>query len=236
MKLKPGSFLYKRLDRTVFTGLPMTLFVVVFLILLATLIGITDSVVNSYAIVKVDNTFTHYLFIHRTTPLIRFFYTVTHFADQATIAVLLLASLAYFYFKKELAYLYALILTFIGTEGSAYLVKILINRDRPGPDIAYYLETSKSFPSGHSTIAIAFYGFLTYYILHHLSGRIKKSFFVFIGVLLILLIGFSRLYLGVHYLSDVLGGFLVGGIWLVVGITFRERHFYLSSLKKGKNP
>jgi undecaprenyl-diphosphatase len=140
------------------------------------------------------------------------------------------------FFKKELAYLYSLILIFIGTEVSVYLIKVFINRGRPIADIAYYIEKSGSFPSGHSAIAIAFFGFMTYYLIHHISGRNMRPAIIFIGTLLIVSIGFSRLYLGVHFLSDVLGGFIIGGLWLIVGITFRERHFYNASLKKGKNP
>jgi undecaprenyl-diphosphatase len=111
----------------------------------------------------------------------------------------------------------------------------LINRARPGADIAYYLENSQSFPSGHSAIAMAFFGFITYYFIYHVTGKDKKTLVLLFGALLIALVGFSRLYLGVHFLSDVIGGFLIGGLWLIVSITFRERHFYLSSLKKGKS-
>ncbi len=230
------NFVHKRLEKKVFTGLPLTIFVIVFLILLATFVGITGSIVNSTPIVQIDYTFTNYLFHYRTVPLAKTFYLITHFADQITIIILLIASLVYLYFKKELAYLYALILTFIGTEGSVFLIKIFINRARPGADIAYYLEGSKSFPSGHSTIAMAFFGFITYYLIHHLKTRSKRSLIIFLGALIIGLVGFSRLYLGVHYLSDVLGGFLLGALWLVAGITFRERHFYISSINKEKTP
>ena len=231
MSIQLQPFLKKRFEPNVFTGLPLTIFIIVFLIILATFIGLTDSIVNSQPIVTFDNNFAQTLYHLRTPTGIKVFYTITNFADQITIAILLAISLVYLYFKKEMAYLYALVITFIGAEGSAFLIKILINRARPGADIAYYLETSKSFPSGHSTVAMAFFGFVTYYIIHHSSGRSKKSLFILLGSILIGLIGFSRLYLGEHYLSDVLGGFLVGGLWLIVGITFRERHFYVSSLK-----
>lgn len=235
MNFKFKPFLKKRLEKKVFTGLPLTIFIIVFLILFATFIGLTNAIVNSAPIVNLDNNLANALYHLRTPQGVKVFYTITNFADQITIAILLVASLIYLFFKKELAYLYALIITFIGAEGSAFLIKILINRARPGADLAYYLETSKSFPSGHSTVAMAFFGFVTYYIIYHVNGRGKKSLFILLGAILIGLIGFSRLYLVEHYLSDVLGGFLIGGLWLVVGITFRERHFYLSSLKKGKN-
>jgi undecaprenyl-diphosphatase len=235
MKFKLKPFLKKRLEPEVFTGLPLTIFIIVFLILLATFIGLTNAIVNSAPIVTLDNNLANALYHLRTPQGVKVFYTITNFADQITIAILLVLSLIYLFFKKELAYLYALIITFIGAEGSAFLIKILINRPRPGANLAYYLETSKSFPSGHSTVAMAFFGFVTYYIIHHVNGKGKKYLFILLGAILIGLIGFSRLYLVEHYLSDVLGGFLIGGLWLVVGITFRERHFYMSSLKKGKN-
>ena len=232
MSFEWKPFIKKRLKRKVFTGLPLTVFVIVFLILLGTFVGITDSIVNSAPIVKLDDSFAHFLYQLRTPFLAQVFYVITDFADQITITILGAISLAYLYFKKELAYFYALIIIFLGTEASVFIIKILINRGRPIADIAYYLETSGSFPSGHSAIAMAFFGFVTYYIVHHITGGNKKSIITLIGALLILLIGFSRLYLGVHFLSDVIGGFLMGGLWLVAGITFRERHFYTTSLKK----
>lgn len=235
MSFKWRPFLKNRLERKVFTGLPLTIFVIVFLILLGTFLGITDSIVNSNAIVTIDNNFANFLYLGRTPFMAKVFYIITNFANPITIAIPLGISLVYLYFKKEFAYLYAFLLTFIGTEGSVFLIKIFINRARPGANIAYYLEGSKSFPSGHSAVAIAFFGFITYYLIHHMIGRDRKSALILLGAILIGLIGFSRLYLGVHFLSDVIGGFLIGGIWFVAGITFRERHFYISSLKKGKN-
>src|ERR1035437_8336078 len=230
------AFLKKRFERDVFTGIPLTIFIIIFLILLGTFVGITESIVNSSPITKFDNNFANFLYQFRTPFLAQVFYVITNFANQITVIILGVIALIYLYLKKELAYLYALTLVFLGTEASVYLIKIFINRPRPIVDIAYYIETSASFPSGHSTIAIAFFGFVTYYLLSHVAGKNKKTILILLGTILIALIGFSRLYLGVHFLSDVLGGFLIGGLWLVVGITFRERHFHNASLKKGKNP
>lgn len=235
MTLSWKDFIKKRTERKIFTGLPLTIFVIVFLVLLGTFLGITSAIVNSYSIVKVDATFAHFLFDHRTPGLTQFFYVMTNFGGQIVIISLVMISLTYLYFKKELMYLYALLLTFMGTEASVFLIKIFINRDRPGEDLAFYLEESKSFPSGHAAASMAFFGFVTYYLIHHFSKRNYRALAVTCGVLVIGLIGFSRLYLGVHFLSDVLGGFLVAGLWLVAAITFRERNFYIDSLKKGKN-
>lgn len=232
MIAKPLSFLKKRFEKAAFTGLPLTIFSAVFLIFLGTFFGITEAVVNSLAIVKIDNSFEQFLYALRTPLGANIFYVITNFAGQSTVIVLGIAAALYLLFKKELLYLYTLILIFAGAESSVYLIKILINRPRPIADIAYYIENSASFPSGHSMTAMAFFGFITYYIVRHVSGKNNRSIVIMLGSLLILLIGFSRLYLGVHFLSDVLGGFLIGGLWLIAGVTIREHRFYLASLKK----
>src|ERR1035437_2245001 len=237
MGFRLKAFLKKRLKRNVFTGLPLSIIIIIFLILLGTFVAITESIVNSSPMIRFDNSFANFIYQLRTPFLAQFFYAITNFANQITVIILGVIALIYLYLKKELAYLYALILVFLGTEASVYLIKILINRPRPIADIAYYIEASPSFPSGHSAIAIAFFGFVTYYLICHVKGNVKKkTILIVLGTILTALIGFSRLYLGVHFLSDVLGGFLIGGLWLTVGITFRERHFYNDSLKKGKSP
>ena len=233
MSFKLNDFIKNRVEKKIFTGLPLTIFIIVFLLLLATFLGITDSVVNSRPIVTFDNSFAHSLYLIRTSWMVEIFYVITNLGDVVTMFILIVISMIYLFLKKELAYLYSLVITTLGTELSVYWIKILINRARPGADIAYYLENSKSFPSAHSAIAMAFIGFVIYYLVEHVSKKQQKSIIIFLGTLLIVLIGFSRLYLGVHYLSDVLGGFLMGGLFLVIGITFRERHFYTSSIKKG---
>ncbi|MBA3733525.1 phosphatase PAP2 family protein [Patescibacteria group bacterium] len=234
MTILSKDFLNKRFEKKVFTGLPLTILVLLFLILLATFIGMTDSIVNSYPIVKIDNSFAHYLYTIRNPLTAKILYAITSLANQITIVVFFIAFAIYLYFKKEIAYLYSLVFIFFGTDASIFLIKLFINRTRPGADIAYYIEKSKSFPSGHSAIAMAIFGFFTYYIINHLDKKMNKSLVVSLGVSLIILVGFSRLYLGVHYLSDVLGGLLLGGLWLIAGMTFREEHFYVESLKKGK--
>ncbi|MBU4431911.1 LssY C-terminal domain-containing protein, partial [Patescibacteria group bacterium] len=89
-----------------------------------------------------------------------------------------------------------------------------------------------SFPSGHATTAVAFYGFVTYLLMSLIKSRRRKIHIFFVGFVLIFLIDFSRLYLGVHYLSDVWGGDLVGLLWLIIGISMAE----WALIKIGKGP
>lgn len=102
------------------------------------------------------------------------------------------------------------------------VIKNIVGRPRP---IGHNLitEGGYSFPSGHSMISMAVYGFLIYYIYKNVNNKLWKWILIIILSLLILIIGFSRIYLGVHYASDVLAGFLLALIWLITFITIIER-------------
>jgi undecaprenyl-diphosphatase len=93
---------------------------------------------------------------------------------------------------------------------------------RPRPALAVYAEHSFSFPSGHATIAVAFYGFLGYLLIRSVQSWNKKVDILFATVFIIIAIGFSRVYLGEHYISDVWSGYLVGSMWLIIAVSFSE--------------
>ncbi|MBU2488986.1 MAG: LssY C-terminal domain-containing protein, partial [Proteobacteria bacterium] len=96
------------------------------------------------------------------------------------------------------------------TQLSSALAKI--HYARPRPPTAFYEVSSLSFPSGHASAAAALYGFLAIsWVLTRKTGRVPA---VLLAALAMALMGFSRLVLGVHYPSDVLGGFLVGLFWV----------------------
>lgn len=114
-----------------------------------------------------------------------------------------------------------LILMFSAVGGSALLNLVLKNifqRSRPIFPQAFSVETGFGFPSGHTMISLAFYGVIAYIALTYIKSRNWKALTVTGAVGISVLIGFSRLYLGVHYLTDVLAGWAAGGLWLAVCI------------------
>ncbi len=124
---------------------------------------------------------------------------------------------------------------FISVGGAALLNLILKNVFlRPRPDFpgAYLQDTGFSFPSGHAMISIVFYGAVAYLLFIALKSWRYKVLSVLVMVIIAAMVGFSRLYLGVHYLSDILGGWSAGGLWLVVCV-FGEDLLVLS--KSGIN-
>ena len=98
------------------------------------------------------------------------------------------------------------------------LLKRILRRPRP-TEFRIVEETGYSFPSGHSMVSMAFYGYLIYLIYRYIENKYIKWLLIVLLSILICLIGISRIYLGVHYTSDVLGGFLLSISYLVVYIS-----------------
>ncbi|RWZ58221.1 phosphatase PAP2 family protein [Halobacillus fulvus] len=113
------------------------------------------------------------------------------------------------------------------------LLKLLFERSRPEV-LAEYDGTGFSFPSGHSTGSIVFYGFLVYLVI--ISSMQKKWKWTLNTILTIvfLLVGLSRVYLGVHYFTDVIAGFSFGLSWLLVCIAGLELTLWNQRRRKGK--
>ena len=88
-------------------------------------------------------------------------------------------------------------------------------------------ETGFSFPSGHSMVSMAFYGYLIYLIYKYVKNKYIKWISIVLLSILICSIGISRIYLGVHYTSDVLGGFLISVSYLVIYISAVIKSFVL---------
>ena len=125
-----------------------------------------------------------------------------------------------FNFKREKVKSFLLLfivgLTAVVSEGAKFIFS------RPRPVNSLVLESSYSFPSSHSSISFVFFLLIYFYF----EDKVKnKRLFLFSNLFLIILIGFSRIYLNAHYLSDVLGGYLLGAIVLVFLKNIRYKKF-----------
>ena len=111
-------------------------------------------------------------------------------------------------------------------------LKLIFLRERPTDmliDIGGY-----SYPSGHSFVSMAFYGLLIYLVAKLDIKKKTKNIIIILLSILVLLIGTSRIYLGVHYPSDVLGGFIGGIIYLIIYIEISKKIEVLINEKKKK--
>ena len=110
------------------------------------------------------------------------------------------------------------ILLLVSMGGSATLdtvLKIHYRRIRPDLPWVFVHEHSFSFPSGHSVLAVTLYGIVTYLVMDHLARIWERAAIILASLTLIAGIGLSRIYLGVHFPSDVLAGYFVGLVWLL---------------------
>jgi len=103
------------------------------------------------------------------------------------------------------------------------LLKRILQRPRP-TEYRIIEETGYSFPSGHSMISMAFYGYLIYLIYKYVKNKYIKWISIILLSILICVIGISRIYLGVHYASDVLGGFLISISYLIIYISVVNKY------------
>lgn len=144
------------------------------------------------------------------TKLMKFF---TFFAETKTIVTLSILSLIFIWFKKY----WPLYLT--GTISLSTIInvlfKLIIRRERP-EHYHYVIEKTYSFPSGHAMASMSFYGAIIVLILNSkLNKKIKYIISILLGIL-IFLIGISRIYLGVHHPSDIVGGWILSIILLII--------------------
>lgn len=96
-----------------------------------------------------------------------------------------------------------------------YALKEIVQRPRP-EGFRLIAESGYSFPSGHSMVAVAFYGFMIWLIMRYEEDAILRWVWSLALFFAVVMIGISRVYLGVHYLSDVIAGYCVAAAWLVV--------------------
>lgn len=105
------------------------------------------------------------------------------------------------------------------------VLKVILQRPRP-IEFRIINESGYSFPSGHSMVSMAFYGFLIYLIYKNIKNKYLKIPLISILSLLIIMIGVSRIYLGVHYTSDVCAGFLISISYLVIYINLANKFVF----------
>lgn len=109
-----------------------------------------------------------------------------------------------------------LLLTMAGAAFLNFTLKLLSGRARPEPFFGTPLPESYSFPSGHALLSFCFYGMIAAVITARVEGAARRASVWAVAVLLVALIGLSRIYLGVHYPSDVAAGYAAAFVWMVI--------------------
>ncbi len=169
--------------------------------------------VCKYGVLDIDNNV--YNFISKNImndTLSSILKCVTHLGGVAFIV--LLGVLCFMFCKKNRWFI-----TFdlVGCTVINQTIKHIVRRPRPNV-LRLVEESGYSFPSGHSMISVAFYGLVIYFVYKNINNKYLKWALISLLSLLILTIGFSRIYVGVHYFTDVVGGFFLALAYLIVYI------------------
>lgn len=214
-----------------FFGLPFTILVLLCSINLVLLSELAENVINSEATQALDKKVSVLFYNIRTPGVSQFLYYFTQLGNVYGVVLVTLLAVIYFIRKQRRFHLVALLVSVLGSGVFMHFSKLYFSRDRP-LDVAYYItEASYSFPSGHATAAMALEGLLVYFLISSVRSRRTRFVGSVIGFIYILLIGLSRIYLGVHFLTDVTAGYMVGFLWLLLSIALME-YLALRKLKK----
>jgi len=168
--------------------------------------------------------FLHNYVSEGTTQIMLFFSVLGNY--QALVTANVLLTLYFLFIRKHKWYSIKIASIALSSVIIMSLMKIWFNRSRP---LLPLLEPARglSFPSGHAMSSVTFFGLIIYYIYRNVKNRALKTALISVLLLIILMIGFSRVYLRVHYASDVLAGYSAGIIWLMLSIwILRKIEFY----------
>ena len=154
----------------------------------------------------------------RTLPLTHFCSVFTNLGDAwLTVFAVSIACIVLFATKRR-RFVPELFTVVAGSALSVWMLKLYFVLPRPTDPIALMTVDSYSFPSGHAAASMALYGFLIWILVGTGKKSRGRTQLAAALSLLIIMIGYSRLYLGVHYLSDVVAGYFVGLVWIGIGI------------------
>ena len=137
----------------------------------------------------------------------------------ATLAVALVSALLFWADRHKSVI--PLWVAFVGAEFTTWAVKYIVNRTRP-PFLDGFVELNPSFPSGHATASTVVLGFIGYMLAGTLTQRQQRVEAGFWFAAVIASVCLSRVFLSLHYLSDVLAGLSIGGMWLLIGIAIAQ--------------
>ena len=219
----PNTYLLitNRLSLNKFSGLPLTILSIAIILNLFLLFDFTEDSINSKEFIAIDRFIAKSLFMIRIESLARGFYFISKLCNITAVSLIGSLLITYFLINKKFNFSIGILTSLLGSGLSIYLGKNIFEIDRPH-QYAYYQENYFSFPSGHSTIAVSFYGLLLYFLIQNHPTFKIKGLLISIAFLFWIFIGLSRLYLCVHYFSDVIAGYILGFLWLLLSISIVE--------------
>ncbi|TMD09499.1 MAG: phosphatase PAP2 family protein [Chloroflexi bacterium] len=212
----PVRWVRDRLDPSTPRGFWLTFTVAVGSLAVWAFAGLTQDVVGHDEMALFDPQFETWVVAHRTGWLTSTMKIVTSLGSLAVIAPLLLTTVVVLIGRRrDWRRAALLVTTFAGVAGLYDLVKLVVERSRPPATLWIGHYSGTAFPSGHATQAVAFYGVLAIVLSSGRSFR-ARALLWFSAALVAIIVGASRIYLGAHWLTDVLAGYALGATWVAL--------------------
>ena len=210
-------FVRQRVDRDSELGLRLTLDFILFGLAVWSSAGLIEEVLDNESLVRWDVRVNLWMRAHVTPAGLRFFEVITYVGAPGMWVLTTLVALWLLLWRRERFLFWAWVAGNVGGEALQWLLKSIVHRDRPEYAALYYSGESFSFPSGHAMSATICWFLFVVCVGRSLGWhgwrRVRSHM---AAATLISAIGFSRIYLGVHYPSDVLGGIAIGTAWAVL--------------------
>lgn len=179
---------------------------------------IQDALSNESFLAELDVWVNLKMAANATTEITHLMYAISSIISPITLSLLSLVLFGYLAIRKRWHHVVLVGISLGGGLLLNALIKIFVERVRPGN--AFEILPDYSFPSGHATLSIIFFTLVMYLCSTEIKNKYLKELFGTINIFIFLLVGLSRIYLNVHWLSDVVAGFALGIFWLTFSMLF----------------
>lgn len=191
-------------------------------VLSAVILGLADGAVEHNGLAAIDPVIWQWAVTHRTPALTTVAITVTELGSTVSMGVVAAVTVLVLWFRGRRG---DAALVAVVSAGAGLLVmvgKATVGRQRPPEEFRLVVETNESFPSGHALASAAIIGVLLVVFVPQIRSTAWRAAAIGGGMLFVLAIGWSRIYLGVHWTTDVIAGWLTGVAWLLLCVTVRQ--------------
>ena len=185
---------------------------------------ISESVIEGFRLHRADAVANHFFNLTHQSFVTKIFIIITNLATPTNLTIIAFGLALYFIYRHRWYFLARMPAALLSGVISDSVLKKLVHVSRPLNPLI--VATDFSFPSGHATLAVIFFGLLVYFFKDQIHSKISRRIFILVCVIATFAVCISRLYLNVHWLSDVLAGMALGVFWLTLYIVLF--HFFTS--------